>query len=660
MGYFTEKKQAYRFFIQTFFIQTFIFILIIFFSRNLGLIQPLEIKLLDYLIQFRKIEHNDKVVIIGINEKIEKSIVIETVEKLLKNNPIAVGLVIDGDENLFKKETSKLSKNILNSENVYLAKKIDNFPSKTFIPELSSSNNVVMSDLLIDHDHFTRRYILSASYKGDSIYSIGFALARVYLSKYNYSLNKGSVDKYNMRFVFKDDNSKDVEIYRLTNKNPGSYTFYSKEFVDNDVITLINTSSINNPKLKVIPIKNIINNNFLQNEIENKIIIIGITNLELERTKLTIPYQSDFVNQVEIHAQMSNQIISNVLNNKNFIKPYNKYFENFLICFFLLLGILLGLVKLKNRYIRILSLLFFVIFYIIVNSISLIYFGYWLPYFSVVLAFIGSFLPSHLLRLFIDFNEVKELLKDSKYKIEKFSNQLKIEELELKQEKLESKNKLLALESAFNLIHNTVLQDLNFIAIKLENIDNKFSVKVRDINMNIRNIFNQLKEEFKSKDQILNLDGKQIDLEDTIDNLLAKVIDTTLMKDFPNFKAKIMPFPLIDFDTFNHSTFNKEKKRFLCLFIEELLINIGKHAVGVTLIYAIGKNENDYYTITIIDNGPGLPENYINNHSKKFINFLNEINGKFICRNLNPEDLNIYNIENSRTGTLCQLKFPLQ
>ena len=47
-------------------------------------------------------------------------------------------------------------------------------------------------------------------------------------------------------------------------------------------------------------------------------------------------------------------------------------------------------------------------------------------------------------------------------------------------------------------------------------------------------------------------------------------------------------------------------KREICLWLEEALCNVGKHAEGVTRIQVTGKYQDKQYTLKVQDNGVGF------------------------------------------------------
>jgi hypothetical protein len=95
-----------------------------------------------------------------------------------------------------------------------------------------------------------------------------------------------------------------------------------------------------------------------------------------------------------------------------------------------------------------------------------------------------------------------------------------------------------------------------------------------------------------------------LDLNRPLHRLLHDVYSATLKRDFPYFqtiKVKIRNFqPLEDV------ALTIDVKRDICLWLEEALCNVGKHAQNVTRIQAIGDYQNGHYRLKVQDNVIGL------------------------------------------------------
>lgn len=98
--------------------------------------------------------------------------------------------------------------------------------------------------------------------------------------------------------------------------------------------------------------------------------------------------------------------------------------------------------------------------------------------------------------------------------------------------------------------------------------------------------------------------GLRLDLSRPLHRLLHDVYSTTLKRELPYFqtiKAKVRNFQPLD-----DVALTFEVKRDICLWLEEALCNVGKHAQNATRVQAIGACQNGYYRLEVQDNGIGL------------------------------------------------------
>ncbi|MEM6450376.1 MAG: hypothetical protein AAF703_08690 [Cyanobacteria bacterium P01_D01_bin.105] len=99
-------------------------------------------------------------------------------------------------------------------------------------------------------------------------------------------------------------------------------------------------------------------------------------------------------------------------------------------------------------------------------------------------------------------------------------------------------------------------------------------------------------------------EGSYLDLNLPLHCLFRDVYTFTLKRPLPYFagiKVKVREFSPIDNVVLSLGT-----KRSLCLWLEEALCNVGKHARGATRIIVMGRNQAGIYRLSIQDNGRGI------------------------------------------------------
>jgi anti-sigma regulatory factor (Ser/Thr protein kinase) len=180
-----------------------------------------------------------------------------------------------------------------------------------------------------------------------------------------------------------------------------------------------------------------------------------------------------------------------------------------------------------------------------------------------------------------------------------------------------------AMEQAFTQIHNGPLQTLALLQrdVQLKEIPSQQLLqRLEELNTEIREVGRSLTDEVYPEQQsaadlatlepgtfdvTLRLgEGTCIDLNRPLHNLLHEVYALTLKRNLPYFstiKVKIRNFAPLE-----QSTLTLEMKRDLCLWLEEALCNVGKHAQGTTRIVVTGEHHQGKYVLKVQDNGAGI------------------------------------------------------
>jgi anti-sigma regulatory factor (Ser/Thr protein kinase) len=180
-----------------------------------------------------------------------------------------------------------------------------------------------------------------------------------------------------------------------------------------------------------------------------------------------------------------------------------------------------------------------------------------------------------------------------------------------------------AMEQAFTQIHNGPLQTLALLLrdVQLDQTPSpQLFQRLNDLNAEIRAVGRSLTDaahpeqksaadlatlETATFEQILRLgEGTCIDLNRPLHNLLHEVYAITLKRNLPYFQT--IQVKVRNFAPLEQPTLTQEMKRDLCLWLEEALCNVGKHAQGTTRIVVTGQHHEGQYVLKVQDNGAGL------------------------------------------------------
>lgn len=187
------------------------------------------------------------------------------------------------------------------------------------------------------------------------------------------------------------------------------------------------------------------------------------------------------------------------------------------------------------------------------------------------------------------------------------------EALRLTQQLLEQQ--LRTIEQTYEAVHNGPLQELAvLLRSDLGDIaPDQLRARLVRLNEDLRGIYLSMRAAASSRRQEFFLEGGLgLSIAQPLPDLLAQVFDHTLERDFPGFETirfQITP----DFTPLVTAALTDAQKRGICLFLQEALCNIGKHALGTTRIEVIcdgpsgtGDRGSDDYCMRVMDNGPGL------------------------------------------------------
>ncbi len=281
--------------------------------RQLGLSQPLELAMYDWMLRSQPVSPPDpRILIVGITEDdiqaqqtwpLADEVIAKLLAQLQQHNPTTIGLDIYRDiphsrgHQLLKKELQ--AKNVISIENLG-GPDYESVPPPPGVPH----DQIAFNDLVIDPDGVVRRHFMFAALGEEKFYSLSLRLSLHYLAE-----NNPNVDP-EPSFTAKSMQIGDTHFERL-NRSSGGY-----QTIDNaGYQSLLKYRSPSQPA-RIISLSDVLQNRFDPSWIEDKIILIGTTALS-EKDYFYTPYSSSKTNDfvlpgVVIHAHMTSQILSAV------------------------------------------------------------------------------------------------------------------------------------------------------------------------------------------------------------------------------------------------------------------------------------------------------------------------------------------------------------
>lgn len=234
---------------------------------------------------------------------------------------------------------------------------------------------------------------------------------------------------------------------------------------------------------------------------------------------------------------------------------------------------------------------------------------------------------------------------------------------QLYQEKIEYCNQIIeqqtirqqTVEEVFSQIHNGPLQTLALLLHDLQlnppSIQ-KLSKQLESLNLEIRTVGHNLinmaippktqKANAISWTKSLRLGGGQtVDLTLPLHSLLHEVYCFTLARNLPYFST--IKVKIRNFDPYPDATLSLDLKKSLCLWLEEVICNVGKHAEGATRIIVVGEYQAGVYYLKIQDNGKGINSSITNLGTTQAQKLARKLMGRF-SRKSTPQG-----------GVICQL-----
>lgn len=628
-------------------------------ARWLGLFSNLELIALDVFLRHRPAEEQDDHIVIVLIEtdtiqreqNWDDRRIAQLLETILDADPAVVGLNVFRGQPTDLEARSQLAGLFDEHELLFGVEKV--LPPKQIPPMSGMSGDVIqnqfgINDIPVDKDGKHRRVFIG-TYVDDGNenpddnelkFSFSFRVAQKYLESKGFTLENYPDDPEIPSF-WNQETRQHIKIPILERTFGG--------YVRNPDIaplqTLLNFRSGTNT-FQIVDAAHISSGQFNLDNLKDKAVIIGSNDSFFPRF-VPVSASSNLVEDdeenypilprigivgTELEAHSASQIINRVLHNRPLIDSIHPFTEDLLIVLAGLGGILIGSAY-RNRQSTLWNgfLLISAISVLLILSYLLLYrLGIWLPVLptSSILAITGI--------TYIAFYQSERLALEKSRKLEEEANKL-----------LEERRK--TIDRIFNSIHAGPLQTLAGLLrnVKDGKLDQGYLISdLKALNREIRSIGESLRQE-AIEDVYLADTRKDIRLELThpMHEVFYEVYSVCVQRELPCFRD--IKVRSVVFDPFDCDSLDIDAKRKLCWFLQESLENVGKHAVGTTRLIVTGKVCDDFYTLRVEDNGPGLTSTHIGEGTKFFYRLEDFFQGRF-SRITKPEG-----------GTICKLTWSL-
>ncbi len=547
--------------------------------RLLGVFQELEWAALDSFLRWRPAEPtDDRLLIVGITEAdiqqvgtypIPDGVLAALITELQRHDPQVIGLDLFRDLPI-QPGSDQLNQLMAESPELFGIEKV--LSSAIAPPPALPEARVGFNDFALDDDGFVRRAFLGvfpppAHPEGPERFrfSFPFVLAEAYLAQDNLYLENGRRHRDNMRFGT-------AEFWRFR-PNDGGYAGADASGVQ----MLINVRSGPTP-FTMVSLSAVLAGEVPPDLISDRVVLIGVTSLgqkDLVNSAAVNTLNPGLVYGVEMHAHITSQILSTVLDDRPQINVWPNPWEYLWIIAWGAIGMLLvGLIARPAWYLLGVGLIGLGLF---VSSYVVLWLGgWWLPVMPTLIAFTlnGLVLPGFY-------------LYDQTLRSRIAARQRVIEE-------------------TYDAIHNGPLQSLALLLKQKEELSPTVQAQLADLNQELRTVYNRLQQESLPAEEQLPLGGgKVIDLRDELHEVLYEVYIATLKRDFPGFAT--LKFQVVKFEPMQEASLSADDRRALCRLLEEMLCNVGKHAIEAKrLTIACYATETDNI-IRVADNGKGQP-----------------------------------------------------
>ncbi|WP_163685911.1 sensor histidine kinase [Leptolyngbya iicbica] len=629
-------------------------------TRSLGLFTSLELQTLDFLLQNRFSEETDEAIVIVLFERntllinqndhteLTEQRIAELLKIVLSADPAVVGLNIFLDDQSNAPGREQLVELFKSHPNLIGVQKV--LPPRTIDPPKELSEAIIaqqfgMNDAPTDQDGRIRRTFLG-SYLDDRDgipdnnpfkFSFSFKLAEAYLETQGYGLENHPRQPDIPVFKLEDTESF-IKIPILKLHSGG----YHRETNISDIQSLLNFRS-GSSTFQIINAFELFSRSLEPSFLEGKVVIVGQTDSDFPRF-LPVTASSGLIQGeidedaiiprmgivgAELEAHSASQLINAVVDGRPLLHTLPPSAEILLIIGAGLTGICVSLsVGTSAR--GAIALLACTVLGFLFCYWCIVQFGLWLPVTPMAIC-----LPlAGITYLGFNYRSQRRALLTQRAKL----RQANVLEAERRK----------AIERAFSAIHAGPLQRLSRLlrSAKDGNLQQDHIVQeLESLNKEIRGVGERLRQEAIGDVYFFYSEGDiKLDLTHPMHEVLYEVYSLAVQRKLPGFET--VKVRAVAIEPFNCKTLNLDIKRQLCWFLEESLQNIGKHAIGTTRIQVSGKHLDEFYSLKIEDNGPGIQSSHLGEGTQSFYRLETLLRGKF-ARFSKPNG-----------GTVCELSWP--
>ena len=557
-------------------------------TRTLGFFQEVEWKTLDGFLRLRPAEPPDqRILVVGIDEPDIQSIgtypipdadFSNLIERLAQDQPRVIGVDILRDFS-FGEGKEILRQTFQRHPNVIGIELINGDP--VLPPPGLSADQVGFNDLPLDEDGFVRRAFLGgrppASHPDPDRFRLSFPMlmAQHYFLAQDIPLQNGLQNPDNMRFG-------DTEFWTL---RPNSGGYVGAEVTGLQL--LINVRSGRTP-FEVVSMTDVMSGQVPPEQIRDRVVIVGITTLsskDLVNSASVNTVNPGLFYGVEMHAHITSQILSSVLDGRPLLRVLSDPWEYLWIILWGSLGMVL--VRFFPRPAWHILMMGTASMVLVILSVGLLWlWGWWIPVMPTLLAFTlnGLVLPAFYL-----YDQTLRSRIDERQQV---------------------------IEETYDTIHNGPLQTLALLLRQRDTLDPGVSAQLTNLNQELREIYNHLQQESLPEGKQLQLgNGHIVDLREPLHEVLYEVYIETMERDFPGFDS--IRFNVVKFEPFCETGLTIEHKRSLCRLLEEMLCNVGKHAIAAKRLTVLCLPAETHNLIRVEDNGQSTPQPAADPHPTK-------------------------------------------
>jgi len=307
----------------------------VFFLRDAGYLEYIELSTYDLLIQNKHVEPiDDRIVVIGETEKdihrfghpLSDGILAQLIEKLTAAGAWSIG--IDKYRDIpVPPGIERLKKVINETPNVIWVYNKDILPPSSLI----GTNQIGINDIPLDNDGIVRRGLLFTEYKGNDVYSFALLLALYYLN---------NIDVYP---------TQDGQYMRLGNTTLIPLTTTTGSYINADkggYQFLIDYSGMPNQFTPDYTLSDLLDDKIPTSALANKVVLFG-AKAESLNDYFFSPFNKTRANRVlygvELHAYIVSQLLRMATDNKPAITTLTDNEETFLLAVWIFIGISIGL-----------------------------------------------------------------------------------------------------------------------------------------------------------------------------------------------------------------------------------------------------------------------------------------------------------------------------